>query len=279
MRRKYLYSVMLHGLLIACVGILVFPLYIAFVASTHSAQALLNAPIPMVPGSLGLENYHTLLTKGVEITGGQPIFPMLINSFKLAIIVALGKILVSILSAFAFVYFNFPGRKFFFWLVFATLMLPIEVRILPTFQVVSSLRMMDSFSALCLPLIASATATFLFRQFFLTIPRGLADAARMDGAGPWRFFIDIILPLSKMNILALFIIMFIYGWNQYLWPIVAMTDNKMSTILIGLSQLMSVADQIPQWNYVMGSAILAMSIPVAVIILLEKWFEKGLLET
>ncbi len=266
----------IHVLLILCILIIVFPLYIAIVASTHTAEALLNAPLPLLPGSEGLNNYTILLTKGAEVTGGQPLLPMLYNSFKLAMIVSLGKIFVSILSAFAFVYFKFPLRKFFFWLVFATLMLPIEVRILPTFQVVSTLGLMNSFSALCLPLIASATATFLFRQFFLTIPYALADAARMDGATPWRFFKDIILPLSRMNIVALFIIMFIYGWNQYLWPIVALTDSEMSTILIGISQLMSVADQIPQWNFVMGSAILAMLIPVVIIISLEKWFEKGL---
>ncbi|NQY43513.1 MAG: sn-glycerol-3-phosphate ABC transporter permease UgpE, partial [Legionellales bacterium] len=266
-----------HLLLIFCIAIVMFPLYIAVVASTHTSEALLNSPLPLFPGSEGINNYKILLTQGAEVTGGQPLLPMLYNSLKLALIVSLGKVFVSILSAFAFVYFKFPLRKFCFWLVFATLMLPIEVRILPTFQVVSTLGMMNSFSALCLPLIASATATFLFRQFFLTIPYSLADAARMDGATPWRFFKDIIFPLSRMNIVALFIIMFIYGCNQYLWPIVALTDSQMSTVLIGISQLMSVADQIPQWNFVMGSAILAMLIPVIIIVSLEKWFEKGLI--
>jgi sn-glycerol 3-phosphate transport system permease protein len=269
-------SLFIHLLLIVCISVIVFPLYIALIASTHTAEALLNSPLPLLPGTQGMENYTRLLTHGAEITGGQPLLPMLYNSLKLALVVSLGKIFVSILSAFAFVYFNFPLRKFFFWLVFATLMLPIEVRILPTFQVVSTLGMMNSFSALCLPLIASATATFLFRQFFLTIPYEIADAARMDGATPWRFFRDIILPLSKMNIIALFIIMFIYGWNQYLWPIVVLTDSEMNTVLIGISQLMSVADQIPQWNFVMGSAILAMLIPVIIIVSLEQLFEKGL---
>lgn len=274
---SYFKTFLLHFALILSIALVLSPLYMAFVASPHTAEALLVSPMPIVPGAEGLNNYKQLLLHGAEVTGGSPITPMLINSFKLAVIVAIGKIIVSILSAYAFVYFNFPFRKFCFWLVFATLMLPIEVRILPTFQVVSSLGMMNSFSSLCLPLIASATATFLFRQFFLTIPFELADAARMDGAGPWRFFIDIILPLSKMNILALFIIMFIYGWNQYLWPIVAMTDSEMSTVLIGISQLMSVADQIPQWNFVMRSAIIAMFIPVVIIVVLQKYFEKVLI--
>lgn len=268
-----------HLILIMGIVIVCFPIYIAFVASTHSVQDLLTAPIPILPGHEFLHNYITVLTKGLAATGNQPITTMLINSTIMALGIAIGKILISIIAAYAIVYFRFPLRMFFFWMIFLTLMLPVQVRILPTFEVAASFNLINSYSGLILPLIASATATFLFRQFYMTLPDELIEAAKIDGAGPLRFFIDILLPLSKTNIAALFIIMFIYGWNQYLWPLVVTTKSSMNTIVMGMQQLAQVADQIPQWNLVMATAILAMLPPVLVIILMQKWFVKGLIES
>ncbi len=269
-------SYLSHAGLICAVGLMVFPLYIAFVASTHDASALLRAPIPWLPGSYFIENYQKVLFEGVGATGSNPIWLMLLNSFVLAITIAVGKISISILSAYAIVFYRFPLRKLCFWLIFATLMFPIEVRILPTFQVIADLNMLNRFPALCLPVIASATATFLFRQFFMTIPNTMADAAKIDGADGWRFFIHIVLPLSKSNIAALFIIMFVYGWNQYLWPLVIISDVENSTILMGLQQMMSVADQLPQWHYAMTMAVLALLPPVVTVVFMQRLFEKGL---
>lgn len=276
-RRRYL-TILTHLTLIIGIAIVVLPIYIAFVASTHTAKELMHAPIPIWPGHHLLSNYMTVLGKGMASTGGQPIGPMLWNSLIMALFIAVGKIAVSIISAYAVVYFRFPFRKTCFWLIFITLMMPVEVRILPTFQVVADLGMLNNYAGLTLPLIASATATFLFRQFFMTIPEELTEAARIDGAGPLRFFRDIVLPLSRTNIAALFIIMFIYGWNQYLWPLVVTTQSHMYTIVMGIQQLSSVADQIPQWNYIMATAILAMLPPVIVVLAMQRLFEKGLTE-
>ncbi len=277
--RHPILTVLTHLLLILGVLFVCFPIYIAFIASTHPISDLLQAPIPVLPGGRFWHNYIQVLGHGLAASGGQPIAPMLWHSLIMAFTIAFGKIFISILSAYAIVYFRFRFRMFFFWLIFITLMLPVEVRILPTFEVVAQLHMLNSYAGLSLPLIASATATFLFRQFYMTIPDDLTNAARIDGAGPWRFFIDIILPLSKTNIAALFIIMFIYGWNQYLWPLVITTQDNMSTIVMGMQQLASVADQIPQWNYVMATAILAMLPPVLVIVIMQRLFVKGLIES
>jgi sn-glycerol 3-phosphate transport system permease protein len=202
-----------------------------------------------------------------------------VNSFVMAIMVALGKIAISILSAFAIVYFRFPGRNFFFWMIFVTLMLPIEVRIIPTFKVASDLGLLDSYLGLSLPLIASATATFLLRQFFFTIPDELAEAARIDGAGPMRFFFDVVLPLSKTNMAALFVILFILGWNQYLWPLLITSSESMYTVVIGIKRMISGGDASTEWNLIMATAMLAMLPPALVVVLMQKWFVKGLVET
>lgn len=268
-----------HVLLILAAILVIFPVYIAIIASTHSAQELLHAPIPILPGHYFWENYRVVLTNGLAANGGEPILPMMLNSLIMALLIAFGKISVSIISAYAVVYFKFPCRLVFFWMIFLTLMLPVEVRILPTFEVVASLNMLNSYAGLSLPLIASATATFLFRQFFMTIPDQLTEAARIDGAGPIRFFIDIILPLSRTNIVALFVIMFIYGWNQYLWPLVITTKGSMYTAVMGIQRLANVADQIPQWNYVMATAVLAMLPPIFVVLVMQWWFVKGLVDT
>lgn len=275
---RNLSKLLTHVSLIIGIIIMIMPIYVALVASSHTSQELMQAPIPMLFGHHWLENYKMILSRGLSATGNQPLAPMMLNSLIMALLIAFGKIMVSIISAYAIVYFRFPMRKIFFWLIFITLMLPVEVRILPTFEVAAKLNLLNSFSGLTLPLIASATATFLFRQFFMTIPPELVDAARMDGAGPTRFFWEIVLPISRTNIAALFIIMFIYGWNQYLWPLVVTTEGKMNTIVMGIQQLASVADQIPQWNLIMATAILAMLPPVIVVILMQRLFEKGLLE-
>ncbi len=277
--RRPLLTFLSHVILIFAIAILVLPIYIAFVASTHTNQALMQSPIPILPGKQFWHIYKTVLIDGVSAAGGGAIGPMLWHSFIMAALIAIGKILVSVISAYAVVYFRFPLRKFCFWLIFLTLMLPVEVRILPTFEVAARLHLLNSYAGLTLPLIASATATFLFRQFFLTIPDQLAEAAKLDGAGALRFLWDIVLPLSKTNIAALFIIMFIYGWNQYLWPLVVTTRSDMNTIVMGMQQLANVADQVPQWNEIMATAILATLPPILIVLFMQRLFEKGLIVT
>ncbi len=271
-------NVVTHVLLIIGIIIIGFPIYIAFVASTHPATAMLHAPIPLLPGHLFFHNYYTVLSVGVPGSGVHQVWPMLLNSLIMSLYIALGKIIFAVLSAYAVVYFRFPFRKTCFWLIFLTLMLPVQVRIFPTFEIVAKLNLINTYSGLALPLIASATATFLFRQFFMTLPHELIEAAKMDGAGPIRFCKDILLPLSKTNILALFIIMFIYAWNQYLWPLVVTTNSHMNTIVMSMQSLASQADQIPQWNYIMAIAILGMLPPVIIVLVLQRWFVKGLVD-
>jgi sn-glycerol 3-phosphate transport system permease protein len=276
--RKPFLTFLTHLFLIIGFLFTFIPIYLAFVAASHSNAMMLQAPTPFFPGRLFFHNFYMVLTQGLQSTGGVPVLLMLKNSLIMAMLIAFGKIIVSVLSAYAFVFFDFPFKKLAFMLIFSTLMLPVEVRIVPTFQVVASLSLLNHFAGLTLPLIASATATFLFRQFFMTIPRELVNAARLDGAGPIRFFWDILLPLSKTNIASLFIIMFIYGWNQYLWPLVATTKNDMTTIVMGIQHLASVADEIPEWNHIMAISICAMLPPLIVIIMMQRLFEKGLIE-
>ncbi len=258
------------------VAVVAFPLYLTFVASSLTSDQVTNVPMTLIPGSQLYENYRYVLVDGLK---GVPLKQLLFNSFVSATIIALGKISISLLSAFAIVYFRFPLRTFFFWMIFVTLMLPVEVRIMPTFKVVSDLGMLDSYAGLTVPLIASATATFLFRQFFLTIPDELTEAARIDGAGPMRFFKDIVLPLSRTNIAALFVILFIYGWNQYLWPLLVTTREEMYTAVIGIKRMISGADAATEWHHVMATAVIAMLPPVLVVVLMQRWFVKGLVDT
>ena len=268
-----------HAVLIIGVVLVAFPLYVTFVASTLTYDEIVTVPMPLLPGDQLVENYSQVLTSGSEKGSSAPVSRMLFNSFVMAVCVALGKIAISILSSFAIVYFRFPGRNFFFWMIFVTLMLPIEVRIIPTFKVASDLGILDSYVGLTLPLIASATATFLFRQFFLTIPDELAEAARIDGAGPMRFFWDVVLPLSKTSMAALFVILFILGWNQYLWPLLITSSESMYTVVIGIKRMISGGDSANEWNLIMATAMLAMLPPALVVILMQKWFVKGLVET
>lgn len=263
-----------HLFLIIGIGIICFPIYLAFVASTVTQAEIVRPPLPLLPGSHLFENYREALVSGVN----APVWRMLVNSTLMALGIALGKIAISILSAFAIVYFRFPLRQTCFWLIFLTLMLPVEVRIVPTYEVVANFGMLNSYSGLILPLIASATATFLFRQFFLTVPDELAEAARVDGAKPLRFFYDILLPMSRTNIAALFVILFIYGWNQYLWPLLITTEPTMNTIVMGIKQMFPSGDDFANWPVIMATAILAMLPPVVVVIAMQRLFIKGLIE-
>jgi sn-glycerol 3-phosphate transport system permease protein len=239
-----------------------------------------QSPIPIWFGKDAWLNYRTILFgEGPGVTSQVPVARMMWVSLVTALSIAFGKIVISLLSAFAIVYFNFPFRKAVFWGIFITLMLPVEVRIVPTYQVVADFGMINSFAGLTIPLIASATATFLFRQFFLTVPDELAEAAKMDGASPMQFFWDVLLPLSRTSIAALFVIQFIYGWNQYLWPLLMSTEERMYPIVMGIRSMTAGADSQVQWNLVMATAILAMLPPALVVVLMQKWFVKGLVDT
>ncbi len=268
-----------HLVLVLGILIIAFPIYYTFVASTHSLQTILRPPLPLLPGDRFIENYSTALFGGIGRIGGVSVGTLLWNTTVMALGIAVGKIVISILSAYAIVFFRFPFRMAFFWMIFITLMLPVEVRILPTYKVMVNLNLIDTYAGLIIPIIASATATLLFRQFFLTIPGELVEAARVDGAGPFRFFKDILLPLSKTNIAALFVILFIYGWTQYLWPLLVTNDNEMNTIIIGLRKMISFADADTPWDLVMVTAILAIAPPVLVVVLMQRWFVKGLIES
>jgi sn-glycerol 3-phosphate transport system permease protein len=268
-----------HAILILGALAVAFPLWVTFVASTLTLEQISAVPMPLWPGDHFVENYRQVLTAGTMQGSKAAVGTMLVNSLIMALGIALGKIVISIIASFAIVYFRFPLRNFFFWMIFVTLMLPVEVRIIPTFKVASDLGMLDSHVGLTLPLIASATATFLFRQFFLTIPEELAEASRIDGAGPMRFFFDVVLPLSKTSIAALFVIQFIYGWNQYLWPLLVTGQESMYTIVIGIKRMIVGGDAANEWHLVMATAMLAMLPPAAVVILMQKWFVKGLVET
>ncbi len=267
---------------VLCVGVAVFafPIYFALIGSTHDAATIATGRMPLLPGPHAVENYRQALTSGTGFrVSGSPVRRLLINSLIMALAIAVGKIAISIISAYAVVFFNFPLRMFFFWMIFVTLMLPVEVRIIPTYKVVTDLGMVNTYAGLTVPLIASATATLLFRQVFLTIPDELAEAAKIDGAGALRFFWQMVLPLSRTNIAALFVILFIYGWNQYLWPLLITTNRSMETIVIGIVKMIGTSEAQTDWNLIMATSILAMLPPVAVILFMQHWFVKGLIET
>jgi sn-glycerol 3-phosphate transport system permease protein len=268
-----------HVVLVLGIVVVAFPLYVTFVASTLTLDQILAVPMPLLPGDQLLTNYSQVLAAGSTKGSGAAVSTMLKNSLIMALAIAIGKIAISIIASFAIVYFRFPLRNFFFWMIFVTLMLPVEVRIIPTFKVASDLGLLNSYAGLTLPLIASATATFLFRQFFMTVPDELAEAARIDGAGPMRFFVDVLLPLSKTSIAALFVIQFIYGWNQYLWPLLVTTEESMYTTVIGIRRMIVGGDAANEWQLIMATAMLAMLPPAAVVVLTQKWFVKGLVET
>jgi len=278
--RRPILDMISHLVLVLGVLIVAFPIYVAFVASTQSAEQSAMAPISLVPGDQFTRNYTQVIASGTSShVAVASVGRMMWVSLVSALAIAIGKIAISMLSAFALVYFRFPGRGLFFWMIFLTLMLPVEVRITPTYKVVSDFGMLNSYAGLTIPLMASATATFLFRQFFLTVPDELAEAARIDGAGPMRFFKDVIWPLSRTNVLALFVIMFIYGWNQYLWPLLIATEQDMYPIGIGIKRLIAGGDAAVEWNMVMATLIMAMLPPGLVVVLMQKWFVKGLVDS
>jgi sn-glycerol 3-phosphate transport system permease protein len=272
-------SVMAHAILWIGIAIVAFPVYMAFIGSTHEASVIANGQMPLTPGPMFVENYYRTIFIGSSGSTREPVSTMLFNSLVMALSIACGKIAISIISAYAIVYFRFPFRMTAFWIIFVTLMLPVEVRIYPTYKIAADLRLLDSYAGLALPLIASATATLLFRQFFMTVPDELVEASRIDGAGPFRFFKDTLLPLSRTNMAALFVILFIYGWNQYLWPLLITTRDDMQTIVIGIRKMITTSDALTEWQIVMATAMLAMLPPVAVVVVMQKLFVRGLVET
>lgn len=268
------YTILSFGVLLVA-----FPVYLAVIASTHDAATVVRGNMPLLPGEHTIENYYRAIFVGGSRLAKEPVGTMLMNSFITAIGIAVGKILISILSAYAIVYYRFPFRKTAFWIIFITLMLPVEVRIYPTYKVVADLRLLDTYGGLILPLIASATGTLLFRQFFMTVPEELLEASRIDGAGPFRFFKDTLLPLSVTTMAALFVIQFIYGWNQYLWPLLITTQDSMQTIVTGIKKMLTTTDELAEWQLAMATAVLAMLPPVAVVIFMQRLFVRGLVET
>jgi sn-glycerol 3-phosphate transport system permease protein len=269
-----------HAVLWLGIAITAFPLYVAFVASTLTPQDIAQAPMPIIPGPHGLSNYSAVLVQGMKGTYlSPPVWQMMWNSLVMALLITAGKIVLSLLSAYAVVFFRFPGRMLAFWMIFLTLMLPVEVRIMPTYEVVSDLGLINTMTGLTLPLIASATGTLLFRQFFMTLPDEMVEAARIDGAGPLRFFRDMVLPLSATNIAALAVILFIYGWNQYLWPLLITTDNRLDTIVVGITKMIGTGDATTDWSQVMATTLLAALPPTLVVVLMRRWFVKGLVDS
>ena len=244
-----------HAFLWFGIAIVLFPLYIALVATTHTFDVLIGST-PLWFGGEFLKNFTTVLTQGLKAAGGIPVWVMMANSLVMALGIAIGKIAISITAAYAIVYFRFPGRELCFVLIFIT-----------------------SYLGLVLPLIASATATFLYRQMFMTIPAELLEAARIDGAGPWRFFVDVVLPLSRTNTAALFVVLFIYGWNQYLWPLLVTNQESMYTIVMGIQRMVNIPDAVPEWNLIMAVALLGMLPPLLVVLGMQKLFVRGLVET
>jgi sn-glycerol 3-phosphate transport system permease protein len=267
-----------HAVLIIGVALVVFPVYVAFCAATMSEHEVFTVPLSLVPSTHLFENIATIWTHGTG-NAAAPFNRMLLNSLVMALVIAIGKIAVSMISAYAIVYFRFPFRTAAFWLIFITLMLPVEVRIFPTVQVVSSMHLSNTYTGLTLPLIASATATFLFRQFFKTLPDELMEAARIDGAGALRFFWDVVLPLSRTTMAALFVITFIFGWNQYLWPILITSQQSLTTAVIGIKGMIASGDTATEWHLVMTATLLAMLPPLAVVLTMQRWFVRGLVDT
>ncbi len=278
-RAQELLLVLPHVVLALGILVVAFPVYVAFVASTWDPATISNGTMPLRPGPYFLENYRQTLFEGTARSSRSPVGLMMFNSLVMALTIAIGKIAISIISAFAIVYFRFPFRMTAFWVIFVTLMLPVEVRIYPTYKIVADLGLLDSYMGLTVPLIASATATLLFRQFFMTVPDELVEASKIDGAGPMQFFRDTLLPLSITSIAALFVIQFIYGWNQYLWPLLITTREGMQTIVIGIKKMIVTQDALTEWQIAMATAVLAMLPPVLVVILMQRLFVKGLVET
>ncbi len=260
-----------HVVLVLGVLLFALPVWLVIAASTQDSGAIARGELSLLPDPAGFGIYATMLGEGA-------VGRMLLVSFGMAMCIAIGKIAISVLSAYAIAFFRFPFRNLAFWTIFLTLMLPVEVRIIPTYSVMAGLGLINTFTGLTMPLIASATATLLFRQVFLAVPDELMEAARMDGAGPWRFLRDILLPVSAANLAALFVILFVYGWNQYLWPLLVATDPRLDTVVIGIVKMIGTEAAV-EWNRVMATAVLALLPPVAIVLLMQRWFVKGLAES
>jgi len=267
-----------HIFLMIAIAIIVFPIYLVFVASTRTSPEIMSAPMPLIPGVHFIENYGRSILEGAKNLGASA-FTMMKNSLIMALGISTGKIVVSLLAAFAIVFFDFKLRSFCFWSIFVTLMLPVEVRIMPTYKVISDLGMLNSYAGLILPMIVSATAVFLFRQFFMSVPREIAEAAQIDGAHPMQFFRSILVPMTRTPIAAMFVIQFIYGWNQYLWPLLITTKQEYYTLLIGINRMLSGADVQIEWQIVMATTLLAMIPPAAVVVVMQKQFVSGMTDT
>lgn len=266
-----------HFTLWICLAVVLLPLYMALVAASLDSQQITQIPLPLLPSTHLWENIYFVWVHGIS-SSNPPLATLLFNSLLMALGITFGKLIISLLSAFALVWFRFPGRQFFFWLIFMTLMLPVEIRIFPTVEVVSQLKMLNSYSGLILPMMASATATFLLRQFFMSLPNELVEAARIDGASPLRFFFDIALPLTRTTLAALFVITFIYGWNQYLWPLLITTNPNITTAVAGIRSMLGNGDSITPWNLVMAAALVTLLPPLGVVLIMQRWFVKGLVE-
>jgi sn-glycerol 3-phosphate transport system permease protein len=278
-RQTFLSRFVPHFVLIVGVCIVAFPVYLALLASTYDAASVQTGQMTLLPGGQMVENYTRIIFSGTNSSTREPVGTMLLNSLVMALCVSLGKISISLISAYAIVFFRFPFRMTAFWLIFITLMLPVEVRIYPTYKIVADLKLLDTYAGLTIPLIASATATLLFRQFFMTVPGELVEASKIDGAGPFKFFKDTLLPLSVTTIAALFVIQFIYGWNQYLWPLLITTRDSMQTVVIGIKKMITTQDALTEWQLAMATAVLALLPPVVVVVVMQKLFVKGLVET
>ncbi|MFC0245527.1 sn-glycerol-3-phosphate ABC transporter permease UgpE [Falsochrobactrum ovis] len=289
--RTPILDVVCHTVLIIGIVLICLPLYFVVVTGSLSQQDVLKVPMSWLPGDQFFANSLEVLT---TVNFGR----LLLNTFIVALGITVGKLVLSVVAAFAVTYFRFPFRMTAFWLIFISLMLPIEVRIVPTYESAANMalplniifawlgisvelnwNMVNTYPGLILPIIASATATFLFRQFFLTIPDDLCEAARIDGAQPMQFFFRILLPLSRSNIVALSIILFLMGWNQYLWPLLMTTDPNMATAVVGLKQVMPQADGLPTWHLLMNASLWTMLPPVLVILIMQRWFMIGLVDS
>jgi sn-glycerol 3-phosphate transport system permease protein len=278
-RQTFVSRYLPHLVLVIGVCIVAFPVYLAILASTYDAASVQTGQMTLLPGGQMAENYSRLIFSGTNSSTREPVGTMLLNSFIMAMVISIGKISISLISAYAIVFFRFPFRMTAFWMIFITLMLPVEVRIFPTYKIVADLKLLDTYTGLTLPLIASATATLLFRQFFMTVPEELVEASKIDGAGPFKFFKDTLLPLSVTTIAALFVIQFIYGWNQYLWPLLITTRDNMQTVVIGIKKMIVTQDALTEWQLAMATAVLALLPPVFVVVVMQKLFVKGLVET
>lgn len=267
-----------HLMLLLAIFIIVFPIWVVFAGSTQRLADILHAPMSVLPGDQFRENYGRALFEGAKNLGANAA-TMAKNSTIMALGISIGKIIISLLAAFAIVYFDFALKDFIFWSIFITLMLPVEVRIMPTYKVISDLGMLNSYWGLILPMTVSATAVFLFRQFFKSVPREIAEAAAIDGASAMDFFHHILVPMTRTPIASMFVIQFIYGWNQYLWPLLITTKEKYYTLLIGINRMLAVGDAQAEWQIILATTMLALIPPVIVVVAMQKQFVSGMTET